>query len=206
MEQFFDSLLRLSPLALYLILFLSAYVENVLPPIPGDTVTIFGAYLVGIGRLDFTLVLASTTAGSLFGFMTLYAIGYRFGREFIERKNYRFFPREKIIKTEAWFRKYGSLVILGNRFLSGVRSVISISSGIARMPWLRVGAFALISSTVWNALLITAGYFLGVNWQMVNRLIGKYNLYAGILIGILLLAWLFGRWLSRSRRKLRINS
>lgn len=205
MEQFFDSLLQLSPLALYLVLFLSAYVENVLPPIPGDTVTIFGAYLVGIGRLDFVLVLAATTAGSLFGFMTLYAVGYRFGREFFERKNYRFFPREKIVKTEAWFRKYGSVVILGNRFLSGVRSVISISSGIARMPWMRVGVFALISSTVWNGLLISIGYFLGVNWQTVNRLAGKYNLVAGVVIALVLLAWLVRRRLGRLRRQPRIN-
>lgn len=195
----------MTPLALYLILFLSAYVENVLPPIPGDTVTIFGAYLVGIGRLDFALVLVVTTAGSLLGFMTLYAIGYRFGRDFFERKNYRLFPREKIIKTETWFRKYGSLVILGNRFLSGVRSVISISSGVARMPWTRVCALALISSTVWNALLISIGYFLGINWETVNRWIGKYNLYAGILIGALLLAWLLRRRLSRAHRESRIN-
>ena len=205
MEQFFDSLVQLSPLALYLILFLSAYVENVLPPIPGDTVTIFGAYLVGIGRLDFALVLAATTAGSLFGFMTLYTIGYRFGREFFERKNYRFFPREKIVKTEAWFRKYGSVVILGNRFLSGVRSVISISSGVARMPWMRVGVFALISSTVWNAMLISIGYFLGVNWQTVNRLISQYNQVAGVVIVLVLLAWLVRRWLGRLRRGPRIN-
>ena len=205
MEQFFDSLLQLSPLALYLILFLSAYVENVLPPIPGDTVTIFGAYLVGIGRLDFALVLAATTAGSLFGFMTLYTIGYRFGREFFERKNYRFFPREKIVKTEAWFRKYGSVVILGNRFLSGIRSVISISSGVARMPWMRVGVFALISSTVWNAMLISIGYFLGVNWQNVNRLISQYNQVAGVVIVLVLLAWLVRRWLGRLRRGPRIN-
>ncbi len=205
MDKFLDSLVQLSPLSLYLILFLSAYVENVLPPIPGDTVTIFGAYLVGIGRLDFALVLGSTTVGSLLGFMTLYAVGYRFGREFFERKNYRLFPREKIIQTEAWFRKYGSLVILGNRFLSGVRSVISISSGIARMPWLRVGVCALVSSAVWNALLIGIGYMLGVNWHTVNHLIGKYNLYAGILIGILLLAWLLRRRLGRTRRESRIN-
>jgi membrane protein DedA with SNARE-associated domain len=205
MEQFFDSLVQLSPLALYLILFLSAYVENVLPPIPGDTVTIFGAYLVGIGRLDFALVLAATTAGSLFGFMTLYTIGYRFGREFFERKNYRFFPREKIVKTEAWFRKYGSVVILGNRFLSGIRSVISISSGVARMPWMRVGVFALISSTVWNAMLISIGYFLGVNWQTVNRLISQYNQVAGVVIVLVLLAWLVRRWLGRLRRGPRIN-
>lgn len=206
MERFFDSLLQLSPLTLYLILFLSAYVENVLPPIPGDTVTIFGAYLVGIGRLDFTLVLITTTAGSLLGFMSLHVVGYRYGREFFERKNFRFFPREKILKTETWFQKYGNWVILGNRFLSGVRSVISISSGIARMPWSRVGICALISSTVWNALLISVGYVLGVNWHTVNGLMGKYNLYAGILIGILLLAWLLRRWLTRSHRESRINS
>jgi membrane protein DedA with SNARE-associated domain len=206
MEKFLESLVNLSPLVLYLLLFLSAYVENVCPPIPGDTVTVFGAYLVGIGRLDFLLVLLTTTVGSLLGFMTLYVIGYRYGREFFERKNYRFFPQEKIRQVESWFGRYGGLVIVGNRFLSGVRSVISIFSGIARLPWGRVCFFALISCTVWNTLLISAGYFLGINWKTVNHWMGRYNVYAGAALAIAAALWLLYRWRLRSGRKGRINS
>jgi len=50
---------------LYIFLFLSAVVENLFPPIPGDTITAFGAFLVGTGRLDFLLVYTSTTLGSV---------------------------------------------------------------------------------------------------------------------------------------------
>ena len=41
---------------LYLILFASAVVENLFPPIPGDTITAFGAFLVGTGRLNYFMV------------------------------------------------------------------------------------------------------------------------------------------------------
>jgi membrane protein DedA with SNARE-associated domain len=71
-EKFLYSLSDLPDLLVYFLLALSAYVENLVPPIPGDTITAFGAFLVGTGRLDFFGVFLSTTLGSLLGFLTLF--------------------------------------------------------------------------------------------------------------------------------------
>ena len=71
---------------IYLALGLSAFVENLFPPIPGDTMIAFGAFLVGTGRLAFFGVYLSTTLGSLLGFMVLFWLGSYLGRKFfIER-------------------------------------------------------------------------------------------------------------------------
>jgi len=165
-------------------------VENLVPPVPGDTVTLFGAYLVGIGYLDFSLVLLATTAGSLTGFMGLYWVGFRFGRDFLYQRNYRFFPRARMEQVDAWFVRWGLWIVLVNRFLSGARSVISIVCGMTRLPYLRVGLAALVSCMVWNALLLAAGFYLGSRWKQVVDIVEKYN-YAVLAAGILAVALIY---------------
>ena len=49
LRDLFEAAQRLDPKWLYPVLLVSSYVENIFPPLPGDTVTVFGAYLVGRG-------------------------------------------------------------------------------------------------------------------------------------------------------------
>ena len=62
---------QITPAMAYVILFLSAIIENVFPPIPGDTVTVIGAYLISTEKLGFWGVYISTSTGSLVGFYVM---------------------------------------------------------------------------------------------------------------------------------------
>jgi membrane protein DedA with SNARE-associated domain len=73
------------PVWAYTFLFVSALIENIFPPVPGDTVTIIGAYLVGVGALQFWGVFLSTTFGSISGFMGLYGFAFWLERKIMER-------------------------------------------------------------------------------------------------------------------------
>ncbi|MGM0428245.1 MAG: DedA family protein [Thermodesulfobacteriota bacterium] len=176
---------------IYLALGLSAFVENIFPPIPGDTITAFGAFLVGTQRLHFWSVYLSTTMGSLAGFMCLFWIGRVLGRRFFIEQDYWFFKARDIVRAEAWFHRWGYFLILLNRFFPGIRSVISIAGGIARLHVLRVTLLALISACVWNLIWILAGYTLGNNWERVNAkmaaLMFRYNLSIFICLGVVIL-------------------
>jgi membrane protein DedA with SNARE-associated domain len=176
---------------IYFLLGASAFVENVFPPIPGDTITAFGAFLVGTKRLDFFGVYLSTVVGSLIGFMFLFWVGGLLGRRFFLERDYWFFKARDIIKAEAWFKKNGYLLILLNRFFPGVRSVISIAGGITGLKTRRVILLALISCSIWNLIWIFFGYMLGSNWDMARdqmaRIMGRYNLAVGILFGVVVL-------------------
>jgi membrane protein DedA with SNARE-associated domain len=173
---------------LYLFLFVSAVIENLFPPIPGDTILAFGAFLVGTGRLNYALVFISTTAGSVAGFMLLVLFGRLLEREFFMKKNYRFFPSTSIVSAEQWFSKYGYFVILANRFLPGIRSVISLASGITKLNLVYVFTLALASASIWNLIWIQAGFLLGNNWEQVKEKIGMvlktYNTAAFIIIAV----------------------
>jgi membrane protein DedA with SNARE-associated domain len=198
-----DSLLsffeQISPAMAYLMLTASAFVENVLPPVPGDTVVVLGAYLVSIGQLSFIGVFLSTTVGSVIGFMTMFLLARHFGRPFIESKKSRakIFKRERIKKVEVWFGKWGYWVILANRFLSGTRSVISLFAGFFHLNPFIVLILALLSACIWNGILITAGMFLGTNWEIITKIVSQYNQVL-ICLTILLIAYVLYR---RYKRK-----
>jgi membrane protein DedA with SNARE-associated domain len=186
---------------IYFFLGLSAFVENLIPPIPGDTITVFGAFLVGSGRLSFIGVYTSTTLGSLLGFLCLFRAGGYLGSRFFLKKDHLFFSRDNIKSAENWLRRYGYFIILINRFLPGIRSVISITSGILGLKAPKVIFFSLISCAIWNMICIYLGYILGNNWDMVRARISfifaRYNLAILILFIALILFLIIKKKLDR---------
>lgn len=203
LDRLFNLFEALPNSVLYLLLGLSAFVENIFPPIPGDTITAFGAFLVGARRLDFMGVYLSTTLGSLAGFMSLFWIGNLLGRKFFIERDYKLFSAQNILQAEQWFRKYGYFLILLNRFFPGVRSIISLAGGISHLGVFRVAFLALISASAWNLIWITIGYSLGNNWETVKEKMGyilfQYNI--SILILVVLVVLIFLLRMFRKRRK-----
>jgi membrane protein DedA with SNARE-associated domain len=199
--EFFENLFsQINPFTAYVFLFLSAYVENVVPPIPGDAVIVLGAYLVSNKQLDFIGVYLATTFGSLAGFVTMYYIGRKFGRSFIYHPSRSKLFKEKYIKrVEIWFGKWGYWVILANRFLAGSRSVISLFSGLFHLNAGLVVLLALVSALIWNALLITGGILLGKNWSIIINLISRYNQVLIVLTIILVSYFVFRKFYSRKK-------
>jgi membrane protein DedA with SNARE-associated domain len=193
LDAFILYISSLTPFWFYFALFASTYIENIFPPVPGDTVTVFAAYLAGRSHDYFTGVFISTSLGSIAGFMTYYVVGRLIHPEYFLRKNFRIFPAEMFALASAWFKRYGYWIVLLNRFLSGIRSVISIICGIFRLPPLRVLALTTIGCSLWNGLLIWAGYLLGDNWRMIEPIMQRYS---HILLGLLVLGcgiWFYRR-------------
>ena len=191
-EQTITTLTTFPNQYIYVLLFINAFVEYIFPPIPGDTIMVFGAYLVGIKKLNFAIVYLVSTAGSLSGFLTLFFLGKYLGRDYFLRRDFRFFSRAMIFRVEEWFHRYGIGLIAANRFFSGIRSAIALFAGIARMQLLITLLAALLSSMVWNALLISGGYYLGKNWQLVLTILKRYN--QGVVIAILVSLLCYYLW------------
>ena len=198
MDSFLVWMNHLSPFFVYLLLFLSAYMENIFPPIPGDTVVIIGAYLVGIGRLNIFFAFFVTTLGSIMGFMTLFFLSFIYGNSILERKFFRgYLPT--IEKVERWFNKYGYGVILFNRFLSGARSVISIFAGVSKLKPQKVFIYATISCGVWNFFLIYVGYKLGENWKILVEFMKKYNRFSLLGIVVIFFIYFFIKFMNKNK-------
>ena len=124
------------------------------------------------------------TAGSISGFMILYFVGLRWGREIFRKKRGRFFSEEQLGRVELWFARYGYLVIGINRFMSGFRAIVSIGAGIARMDSKKVFGLCLLSCLIWNGLLMGLGVWVGENWADI---VNHYQLVVFIIIFIFII-------------------
>jgi membrane protein DedA with SNARE-associated domain len=199
-ETIIPSLQSLDPLLVCLALFSIAFIENIFPPSPSDMVIVFGGTLVGIGRVGFAPALLCSTAGSTAGFVAMYLIGKWFGRHILEQRKIRFLPLDAVHRVESWFARYGYWIIIANRFLAGTRAVVSFFAGMSELKLSVTIPLCFFSALVWNALLITGGYFLGSNWQRIGFYIGAYR---QVVTGLVVLAAivLIVRYFRRSSRK-----
>ncbi len=196
MQELMRALEALDPRWAYGLLLASAMLENIVPPIPGDAVVVFSAYLVGRGTWALWPVFGATVSGGILGFMIMYYIGLRYGRSFFSGRRGRIFSVEGLEKAEVWLARYGIWLLLGNRFLSGIRSVIAISAGIGGMSWRRVLICGALSMALWNGVLLYAGLLVGQNWGEILSLLKQYN---RVLVGLLIVVALVGLWRWRTK-------
>jgi len=190
--------------SIYLAFFLVAYLENVIPPVPGDILVVFAGYLAVDGTINFFTVLALTTVASVMGFMSMYYIGYRWGDGIKGQRGkfwlFRYVNFKYMTRAQAWMNRWGHGVIVANRFLAGTRSIISLIAGISQTKVSLTVLNSFISSLMWNAILLAAGWFINENWEDIGRYLSIYSWV--IIVGILLfVGYKFVRFWNR--RKIR---
>lgn len=200
MEQFIDTLISLNPIWIYFVIAAIAYIENIFPPFPSDIILVAAGYLCAAGRVDFWIVLIVSTLSSSAGFVTMYKIGSWFGLKVLEAKRFKFLKLDKIHKVEAWFKKYGYLVVIVNRFLAGTRAVIAFFTGISNLPFWKTTFLAFISSLVWNVILLFAGKSLGSNWRAISPYLETYGQIV-LIISIVVILIMFGFGYVRNRKQ-----
>jgi membrane protein DedA with SNARE-associated domain len=183
LNEFIQWLFHLDPAWVYCIIFFFAFVENIFPPSPSDTIIVIGGALSALDKGNFLIALGSATLGSTLGFMTMYGAGKWFGNSIIEKGKLKFVSLESIHKIESWFAKYGYWLIIANRFLSGTRAVISLFAGVSNLDLTKTTALSFVSSLLWNGLLVYAGYALGRHWEEIGLYLAMYSeIVTGIII------------------------
>jgi len=200
LEQFIDTLISLNPIWIYFVAAAIAYIENIFPPFPSDIILVAAGYVCAAGRVDFWIVLIVSTLGSSAGFVTMYKIGSWFGLKVLEAKRFKFLQLDTIHKVEAWFQKYGYLVVIVNRFLAGTRAVIAFFAGISNLSFWKTTFLAFISSLVWNAILLFAGKSLGSNWRTISPYLKTYGQIV-LIISIVVILIMFSYGYFRNRKQ-----
>lgn len=134
-------------------------VETIFPPIPSEVVLPLAGYLSDRGRLSLAGVLVAATLGSVLGALILYGAGARLGRTRSKRMMARLplVDASDIDRAEGWFDRHGRAAVFFGRLVPGVRSLISLPAGGARMPMAQFLAMTTAGSLLWNSLLVGAG-------------------------------------------------
>jgi membrane protein DedA with SNARE-associated domain len=176
-------------------------VENVVLPIPSEVIMPLAGFETVSGRMSLLGVIAAGTIGSVLGGLPLYYAGYALGEDrlakWVERHGkWTLLRGRDIERATDRFSGNSFLEVAIGQLLPGVRGVISIPAGVARM---NVGLFLLadfIGTVVWCTVLAVAGRLLGANFTKIHKFLGPTGW--GIL-GLLILALVF--WLIRRKRK-----
>lgn len=184
-----------------LILFAASLVEYLFPPFPGDALVLAGAWYAVQGTLSWPLTFASVTAGALAGALLDYQIG-RFLGPRLDRGAARRGPLSagRLARFQAAYRRHGVLILLGNRFLPGIRAFLFIAAGAAGLPLWKVLLCGAISAMAWNALLLAVGGLVAKN---LPELAGFFSSYTSAVTALLaaLAAFLLLRWALRRARR-----
>jgi membrane protein DedA with SNARE-associated domain len=171
------------------IAFLTTFSENIFPPLPGDSVLVFMGTLIGIKSGNFVQIMILSTLGSTLGFAVMYILGKKFDHVVMDTGKFKFISRNAIKKVESWFEKYGYWMIVANRFLSGTRAVISFFAGMAHLNFKITIILSIISSLIWNSILLYFGFSFGDNWQLIDKYLSLYGKIIFPVVIVLVLAF-----------------
>lgn len=167
------------PVGVYLIFLGIAYIENLIPPLPGDVLVAFGGYLAAEGVIKIFPVWSLTIIASVAGFMTMYWLGHRWGAQIESNREshfiLRFIPYKYFSRGKKWMSRWGQGVVIANRFLAGTRSVISLTAGMSHLKVTPTILSSLVSSILWNSLLLGMGWVIRDNWQIIGDYLSNYG-------------------------------
>jgi len=171
------------------VLLLSACIEYLFPPFPGDTVTVFGAFLVARRGWSGLAVFGAVTVGSAIGCMLDYAFGLWLGKTEERWTRGRIGKyRPQIDGLIERFSRHGGLYIAINRFIPSLRGLFFIAAGMAKLRWWVVLAYGTVSALAWNALLLLLGVTVGESWDRLVSLFRTYGLAFWSLVLIAVVA------------------
>jgi membrane protein DedA with SNARE-associated domain len=169
-------------------------------PAPGETVLIAGAVYAGTGHLNIVAVAAIAIAAAVLGDNIGYAIGHFGGRPLVLRfGRYVFLTPARLDTAERFFTRHGGKVVTIARFVEGLRQANGIVAGITGMPWRRFLAFNTLGAALWVGMWAGLGYLAGNHITAIYEQVHRYQLYALLALGLVLVALIIRHLLRRRR-------
>jgi membrane protein DedA with SNARE-associated domain len=163
------------------------FLENVFPPIPSELVIPLAGYVAAQGDIRLMLVIATASAGSLAGASVWYLIGRRVGerrlRAWVDRHGkWLTLSGKDVDRAQLWFSRHGNIAVFFGRLVPGVRTLVSLPAGFARMPALPFVVYSALGTILWTAALAYAGVALQSNFTIVGDYI---NMVTNVVLGVI---------------------
>jgi membrane protein DedA with SNARE-associated domain len=168
--------------------------------LPGDTLLFSAGVLVSTGTIDqpILLVCAVLAASAVLGNVVGYEIGHWAGPALLERPG-RLVTEERLQRTRDFFDRHGPIAIVLGRFVSVVRTLITVTAGAARMPRRSYLFYSAIGGVLWAAGVTALGYALG-QMPFVQTYVEPYlDVVVAVLVLGTVLPLLISSLLSRRR-------
>ncbi len=151
---------------LYLLLGLIVFCETglvVTPVLPGDSLLFAIGALAAIDGSTLSLpgMLVLLSAAAVAGDAVNYAIGARIGPRVFTSETSRLLNKEHLLRTHAFYEKYGGKTIILARFMPVIRTFAPFVAGVGRMGYARFALYNVVGGIAWVFAFTLAGYFFG---------------------------------------------
>ena len=164
--------------------------ESTVIPVPSELVVAPAAYHAAAGNIDIFLVILFATIGADLGASINYVVAYFFGRPLIYRfanskwGNMCLLNQAKVDHSEKYFYDHGVVATLTGRLLPGIRHLISIPAGLAKMPYWKFLFYTTIGAGCWNIILAALGWYLHsvVPEEQLTEKIEEYSEYIKLFL------------------------
>jgi membrane protein DedA with SNARE-associated domain len=182
----------------YATLIVMMAIESSFLPLPSEIVIPPAAWKAAQGDLNPFLIVLAGTAGSLIGAMFNYLLAITLGRPIIYKladtrlAHMIMINREKVEKAENYFLKYGKSSTFIGRLIPGIRHLISIPAGLAKMKFTDFLLYTFLGAALWTSILTILGYSIYSQRELLQKYYSELS-YILLLIGVVFIAYLIFR-------------
>ncbi len=174
------------------------FAETIFPPIPSEVIMPVAGLAAAKGQMNIFGVIASGTAGAMFGnyfwYLAARVVSIERFKPFILRwGRYLTLDWNEIERAEKLFGTQGWAIVFFGRMLPTLRSLISIPAGLLHMRLTTFFFWSTIGTLGWTAFLGTFGYVMGSRYEEVDTYVGPaaFAVMAVIVAGYV---WRLIRW------------
>jgi membrane-associated protein len=157
---------------LYALLFLVIFAETglvVFPFLPGDSILFIAGTIVAVAGLHVHILVAVLIVAAILGDSVNYGVGHYIGPRVFHEPDSRWFKREYLLRTQAFYDKYGGITIIIGRFVPIIRTFAPFLAGVAGMTYARFLSYNVVGGVAWISSLVYAGYLFGnIPWVKDN--------------------------------------
>ena len=184
----------------YLGIFLLMAIESSFIPFPSEIVLIPAGYLASKGDMNLVFIISSALSGSILGASINYYLALLLGRKILKRYGKYFFINEKaLVKMDNYFEKHGAISTFIGRLIPGIRQLISIPAGLARMNLVVFSIYTALGAGIWALVLVLLGYFIGENQELIDTYLKQITTI--IIVALVLL----GSWYANNHKNKKTN-
>ena len=172
----------------YLGIFLLMFLESTFFPFPSEVVMIPAGYLAYQGEMNLYLIILVGIVGSVAGALLNYYLAHSLGRRLmLKYGKYVFIKEETLDKLETFFHKHGEISTFTGRLIPGIRQLISLPAGLARMNLAKFSLFTALGAGIWVVVLVVLGYLVGSNEALISEYLKSATLIALVSVGLITL-------------------
>ncbi len=146
--------------------------------------------------LNVLLIVLFGTLGAILGAIVNYGLSIWLGRPIIYKfadsrvGHFCLLSSEKIKKAEDYFNEHGKVSTFVGRLIPGIRQLISIPAGLARMAFVPFLLYTFLGAFLWNCVLALIGYIAHGQMDLISQYSHELSIIILGILGVIVIVWI----------------